>query len=152
MNASVKIIIGVVVTSILTGIILIYLMGTFMNELGTQKPEGYQEKEGGFQDRQAMGNLIARKRPVICARNATAFTGQSIQAVDFLESITDADGADIKAQVKIQGEQVDDAGSIFCVKQPGIYFITYSVSDSYGLTAKRRITILVNEMTGGDTT
>lgn len=149
MNASVKIIIGVVTASILTGILLAYFMGPFMEKLRTQEPEGYRPEDGVYRDSQAVESLLERNRPVIKAKNGIVFTGQAVNAVDFLESITDADGADIKSQVKIRGDQVEAGSGMFCSGQTGIYFITYFVTDSHGLTAEKRITILVNVETGG---
>lgn len=149
MNASVKIIVGVVAAAIISGILLAFFMGPFKGTLASVQPDSYKPEDNIYKDMQAVEELQNRPRPVIKARNGAVLVGQAVDVMDYLDSITDADGADLTGQVKIKGDSLWGDSATFHSLTPGVYHITYSVTDSHGLTAKKSIAILVNNEKGG---
>lgn len=83
------------------------------------------------------GDIRSRGRPIINVTNAAIRLGdQTFKPKDCITSAVDADGKNLKNQVKIKGE--------VNVNRIGQYPVTFTVTDSYGLKTSETVYFIVS--------
>lgn len=146
MHVSVKTIVSVCIAVMVASILLAFAAGGgpggFLSLFEDARTVDFIPDDGVYKDSPGMDFLSARGKPVIKAKNNKARAGEPRPASDFVESVTDADGADLAGALKAGGGQVDSAG-VFRADAPGNYIVTLSVTDSYGVKAVKSICIAV---------
>jgi hypothetical protein len=144
MDISVKMLVGIITGAIVSSVLAVLLLGPFLTMFQDIKPQEHGYEYNKMQGIQALEELQKREPPLIQARNVVTSVGTRLKLLECISRLQDADGRDLSTDVKIKGDGVLTDGTTFCVQQPGIYFITYAVTDSYGLMAEQTISILVN--------
>lgn len=144
MNLTVKAVIGVCVSAIVVGILLVFLTGEgaggFFSLFQEVRTERFLPEDGVYQDNAGMDYMEARKAPVIETKDQKVKIRQEYPAAGFVERVTDADGEDITDRLRAEGAQLDEAGA-FQAAEPGVYAITYTVTDRHGVKAQRKIRV-----------
>ena len=137
------------------GMLIVFVFsGRWFNILGDASNAMENKVTSNRQDA-VFDELSTRQPPEIIASGTTAYVGQQIYLMHLNYTVAgvapepnafDANGNSIRENIKVfcSSPDFDRETNTLTPSAPGVYIITYRVTDSYGLSAYKTINIVVN--------
>lgn len=126
--------------------------GLWFDKLG-QASDAIENKVVVSRQDEVFDQLANRQPPIIRVTGKSAHVGEMVSLYALVNenvggsyAVQDADGKNLANYVEIKCDSPDynPKTEVLIPTEPGVYKVTYKVTDSYGLSAIRTINIVVN--------